>query len=411
MCIISFTFFVSKHGSTQKSLRHIATKTKDENIHIKITATGDVLAHEEQLESQYNSETKKYDFNNNFVYIAPYIKKADISICNLETTLAGKESNGFSGYPVFNSPDELLSAVKNAGFNVVSAINNHCIDKGSYGFKRTARVITSNNLTLLGMRCSPSEKRYSILNVKGIKVGLMSYCFETQSINGQKTLNSIKIPKDVIELANTFNPNKKDCDLPIIKKEINSMKNDGAEVIILVMHWGDEYKNTPNEYQKYMAKELIDSGVNIILGSHPHVLEPMEYIENSSGKKGLVVYSMGNILSNQRYEKIGNRFTEDGIIVNINLTKNIKNGEISIDDTNYIPTWVNRFNKGKLYSYEILPLTDAIKSKDTFNLNSKETIIRAENSYNNTTSLMDNSSFKVSQGLNDKEISVFKNNK
>lgn len=375
---------------------------------IKITAVGDILAHDDQLASQYNKNTNTYNFDDNFKYITPYIKTADLSICNLETTLAGVESGGFSGYPAFNSPDELLYAAKNAGFNVISAVNNHCIDKGSYGVIRTTKKIKDSNLTLLGLRSNIEEKRYTIKNVKGIKVALCAYSFETPLKEGNKTINSIPIPKDVVSLLNTFNPGNKDYDLPQIIEQVNLMKRDGAEVIIMVMHWGDEYQRQENEYQKYMAKELINSGVNIILGSHPHVIEKMEYMADSYGKENLVVYSMGNILSNQRYERIGNRFTEDGVIVNVDITKDLMTGKISISNSSFIPTWVNRYPFGNHYGYDIVPLPIALKHKDSFNLNSAEAFTRATNSYNNTLDIMkDSSNIAVSKELSEDNMSTY----
>lgn len=386
----SFILYVqySKKNSTVKntaSTNNIAKK----NVEIQITAVGDVLAHQDQLNSQYDPVTKQYDFNNNFKFVTPYIKKSDLALANLETTLAGTENGGYTGYPTFNSPDALADAIKKAGFNVISASNNHVIDKGSSGVKRTISTINNMNEALLGLRATEQDKRYVIKDVKGVKIGMTAYSFETQPVHGNKTINSIAVPKDVEGLINTFNPEKPDHDVSQMIEQINLMKKDGAQFIIFFMHWGDEYQRQPNSYQKQMAQALADAGVDIIFGSHPHVIEPITYVNSSvSDKKCLVVYSMGNFLSNQRYERTNNKYTEDGIIVNVKVEKNAQTNKISILNTSFIPTWVDRTSKGKYYNYEIVPIPEALKDKAAFNMNDVLTEKKAEDSLANTNSIV-----------------------
>lgn len=367
----------------------IKKEAEEKNIIIQITAAGDILAHQDQLNSQYDASTKQYDFNNNFKYVEPYIKKADLAITNLETTLGGTEHGGYTGYPVFNSPDTLAQALRNAGFDVISAVNNHTIDKGSYGVKRTISTINDMGETLLGLRAGEKDKRYVIKDVKGIKVGMIAYSFETAPIEGYKTLNSIKVPKDVECLRNIFNPAKADHDIPEMLEQINLMKKDGAELIIFFMHWGDEYHRQPDAYQKEMAQALADAGADIIFGSHPHVIEPIIRIDSKkSGKSCLVVYSMGNFISNQRIERTNNKYTEDGIIVNVTVKKDVETNRISILSSSYIPTWVDRTEKGKYYNYEIIPLPEALQDKHAFNVDDGISEKKAETSLANTYSII-----------------------
>lgn len=375
--------------NTTSSVDTTAKAIVNKNVEIQITAVGDVTAHLDQLNSQYDPVTKQYDFNNNFKFVTPYIKKADLSLANLETTLAGTEEGGYTGYPTFNSPDTLAEAIKNAGFDVISAINNHTIDKGSNGVKRTISTINNMGETLLGLRTTDQDKRYVIKDVKGIKIGMTAYSFETEPVNGNKTINSIVIPKDVEGLMNTFNPQKPDHDISQMIDQINLMKKDGAQFIIFFMHWGDEYQREPNAYQKQVAQSLADAGVDIIFGSHPHVIEPITYINSSvSGKKCLVVYSMGNFLSNQRYERTNNKYTEDGVIVNVKVQKDVQTNKISILNTSCIPTWVDRTPKGKYYNYEIIPIPEALKDKTAFNINDTITEKKVEDSLNNTNTII-----------------------
>lgn len=384
-----FLRYTDKKDRTGNNAVSTKKKTEEKDTVIQITAVGDILAHQDQLDSQYNPGTKQYDFNNNFKYVIPYIKKADLALANLETTLGGTEHGGYTGYPVFNSPDALAEAVKNAGFGVISAVNNHTIDKGSNGVKRTISVINNMGETLLGLRVSEQDKRYVIKDVKGIKIGMIAYSFETAPSGEYKTLNSIKVPKDVEGLMNTFNPGKSDHDIPEMLEQIKLMKQDGAEFIIFFMHWGEEYHRQPEAYQMEMAQSLADAGVDIIFGSHPHVIEPITYINSyKSGKSCLVVYSMGNFISNQRIERTNNLYTEDGIIVNVTVQKDIKNNKISILNTSYIPTWVDRTASGKYYNYEIIPLPEALQDKTAFNISDSASEKKADISLNNTYSII-----------------------
>ena len=406
-CGLIFAYYYCNKKSEDISLKpskntvgtstNITSSKNKDAIEIKLSAVGDILVHESQLLSQYNPDTKQYDFTNNFKFVKPYIESSDIAIANLETTLAG-EKNKYTGYPTFNTPDEIVDALKGTGFDILSAANNHILDRGSEGVLRTPEVVKSKGLDLIGIRKTAEDIPFVIKNVKEIKVGFTNYAFETQRNNGSKTLNSLIMPKEVEPLIDTFNYDYLNEDLLKMKERINQMKASGAEVIVFSMHWGTEYQRQPNDYQKKIAKALADYGVDIILGTHPHVLEPIDYIEsNISNKKTLVVYSMGNFISNQCFERLNNRFPEDGTIVNITLKKDLKKNIITIEDVNYIPTWVHREPNGTNFIYEILPLTDALKDKSKYNLTSKDSIWRAENSYNATTSLIrdSNSQFVV----------------
>lgn len=367
----------------------------DENIEYvdaSIVAVGDVIIHEEQLKAQYNKSKDEYSFDNNFKYVKNHIKSADISIANLETTLAGEEQI-YTGYPLFNSPSSIVDAMKNCGFDILSTINNHTIDRGSAGVFSTITEIKKRNLKAIGTRENPSNKPYVIEDAKGIKIGIISYSYETPQKGENRTLNAIEIPKGVTNLINTFSYEHIEEDLKKIKAQINNMKSEGAEAIVFVIHWGNEYERKPNVHQVRIANELCDYGVDVILGSHPHVIQPIEFITSEkTGKRSLVVYSMGNFISNQQYERTNNRYTEDGIIVNIDIKKNNASKEITIGAVSYIPTWVHKYSDSSGFVYEVLPLADALASKEKYNLNEAVEVWRAENSEKNTRMLMGESS-------------------
>jgi poly-gamma-glutamate synthesis protein (capsule biosynthesis protein) len=359
---------------------------EDNEILIDISAVGDIIIHSSQLDAQYDSNSKEYDFNNNFKYVSNYIKKSDLSIANLETTLAGEE-NGYSGYPRFNSPDSLADALKNSGFDLISIVNNHTLDYGIQGFERTIGVLEKNKLNPLGIKREVDDKRYEIKNIKGIKVGIISYTYETPPLEGYKTINNIKIPHEVKDLINTFNPNNLTNEIPKIQSEIQNMKKDGAELIIFVIHWGNEYNLKPNYSQKILAKALANSDVDIILGSHPHVIQPVDVVNsNNSNHKTLVAYSMGNFLSNQRFEMTGSTYTENGVILNIEVKKNLTTKKVSIYKVTYKPTWVYKYynNDDDKIVYEILPVLDCLKSYEKFKIYDSETQTRIQKSFRNT---------------------------
>jgi poly-gamma-glutamate capsule biosynthesis protein CapA/YwtB (metallophosphatase superfamily) len=353
-----------------------------------IVAVGDIIVHEDQLKAQLNALTGEYNFNNNFKYVKDHIKAADIAIANLETTLAG-EKHKYTGYPRFNSPSSLVDAAKECGFDILSTVNNHTIDSGSLGVFSTIAEVQKRNIKVVGTRESLSRKPYILEEVKGIKVGIISYSYETPRKDKSKTLNALEIPSDVVNLLNTFSYEYIKEDLSKIKAQIDEMKSQGAEAIIFIIHWGNEFERKANIHQKSIANELCDYGVDVILGSHPHVIQPIEFITSKkTGKKSLVAYSMGNFISNQQYERTNNRYTEDGLIVNVQIRRNKESKEITIREVSYIPTWVHKYSDNNKLVYEIVPLTDALGSKEQYNLSGEVEVWRAENSQKSTRALM-----------------------
>lgn len=373
-------------------------------VEIVIGAVGDIMVHGPQLRAQYNPDMDEYNFTNNFKYIKPYLQEADLVIGNLETTFAGKEK-GYSSYPMFNSPDTLADSLKEAGFDIISTANNHTIDSGSEGMIRTIEVLEDRGLEVIGTRKEESSENFIIKDVKDIRLGLTAYTYETPIFGDYRTLNALKIPKEIEGLINTFSYEGLDEDLMEMKATADKMKEAGAEVVIFYVHWGEEYQRQPNQYQKYIAGKLIDYGVDIILGSHPHVLQPIELLE-SIGKYSspVVVYSMGNFISNQRYEILKNRYTEDGIIVKIKIKKNLQKKALAIDQVSYVPTWVHKYYLNGKAVYEIIPVLDALDNKKDYNLENSQTIWRVENSKNNTLQLIESGDVSLEKRKDLKEV-------
>ena len=353
---------------------------------IEIAATGDILIHKEILETQYDVESDSYDFKNTLQYVKEYLSNVDLTISNLEGTLSGIENYGFSGYPSFNAPDELADAMKWSGIDVVNNMNNHSLDRDIRGFYRTRETLENKGFDIIGTRSSADNNKYIIKDVKGIKLGVISYSYTMTSEGGARGLNGTPISSEIYQLMNTFREDSLEEDFQNMKEEIDKMKANGAEVIIFYMHWGDEYELEPNETQIEIAKFLANNGVDIIFATHPHSLQPIDVIKSEDGlHETSVIYSMGNFLSSQRTERIENPYTEDGVIVFVKINKNEDTGEIKVEYPTYLPTWVNWYGKdGKLF-YEVVPatindasyLTEEGKIRVTESLNRSRSIIES----------------------------------
>lgn len=351
---------------------------------INLTAVGDVMAHSPQLKAQYDSNSNTYSFDNNFKYIKKYIETSDLSIANLETTLAG-EDIGYSSYPTFNTPDAIASALKNTGFDIISTINNHTFDKGSHGFDRTLSVLKELNFETVGTKSNVYDDDYIIKDINGIKLGITSYSYG-DIINSDKYLNGIKISDECKERANIFSSSNVNDAFNTINNTISKLND--TDMQILIIHWGNEYQRVPSKFQSELAQLLSDAGVDIIIGSHPHVVQPVEMIKSSDGSnETLVVYSLGNLISNQRKETLGNSYTEDGLIVSIDINKDSSNSDAYVSNVKCIPTWVNKYSDNNKFVYEVVPIEDKVTLNTMENL-SKD---RVKQSYSNTSSLIDTS--------------------
>ena len=351
---------------------------------INLTAVGDVMAHSPQLKAQYNSQNNTYSFDNNFKYIKKYIENSDLSIANLETTLAG-ESVGYSSYPTFNTPDAIATALKNTGFDIISTINNHTFDKGTQGFDRTLSVLKELELETVGTKSDISDDDYIIKDINGIKLGITSYSYG-DIINSDKYLNGIKLSDECKDRANIFSSSNVNDAFNTINNTISKLND--TDMQVLIIHWGNEYQRVPSEFQSQLAQKLSDAGVDIIIGSHPHVVQPVEMIKSSDGNtETLIVYSLGNLISNQRRETLGNSYTEDGLIVSIDINKDSYDGNAYVSSVKCIPTWVNKYSDNNKLVYEVVPIEDKVTLNTMENLSQS----KVKQSYSNTSSLIDTS--------------------
>ncbi|MCQ2969183.1 MAG: CapA family protein [Clostridium sp.] len=387
--VIALTSIYSKKFKANVYLNSISTNQveekeieDEETKYIDIISLGNLIIHQSQIDGAKNENG--YDFSPSFQYIKDIVLDADISLGVFEGALAGGEP---TGYPYFNSPDEVIDSLKDIGMDIVNYASNHIYDYSDEGLQRTIDVTKEKGLDILGVKSIEEEKNYLIKEVDGIKIGFISYVYETQPINGYKTINCNPVSIYSENLINTFNYNDLISFYDDIDSQISAMKAEGAEFIITAMHWGEEY-NTYIEYsQNEIAKKLNELGVDIILGGHPHVIQPYEIIQNENGQSTFVLYSQGNSLSNQSEQEIGIAESEDGLIVKFRLQKKEQN--VTLKEYKIIPTWVYKEEKeDETYYHKIIPVEEALENPEQYNI-SGYTYERLKTSLSRTKSIID----------------------
>lgn len=346
---------VKNNGDNEKENQGKKDNQQDEEENtIKISSLGNVIFHEKQLQGAKTNNG--YDFSESFKYVENIIKDSDLGIAVLESTLQG--DGNYAGFPLFNSPDQVLTALKDSGINMINYGTNHIWDGGIEGLKRTVEVTKEQGIGVTGVRESATAPPYEIIEIKGKKIGMISYVFETEIVDGQSTINGIPISESSKALLNTFNYGELDEFYMNLQQNLESMKSEGAQFIIVGMHWGEEYDTEPNSYQREIAEKLNHMGVDIVLGNHPHVIQPYEIMTKAEGEKTFVIYGQGNNLSNQCFEELGDARTEDGYIVNFNL--GIEQEGLTIKEYEVIPLWMYRERRADgLYNHRIIPLNDS----------------------------------------------------
>ena len=348
---------------------------------ITIGSTGCMLLHSPFIDSYPDAEGN-YDFSSIYKYITPYYSAPDFMTCEFEGSLAGPDA-GYSGYPLFLSPDVIIENIRDAGVDLQFLASNHVYDGGSDGFHRTMEVYNQKNIAFSGVREKNTDKQYTIEDINGIKVGFIDYVYET---DGEGTnLNGIPLMQEDWDLVNTFDYNDLNSFYTEIQHNIASMKTEGAQFIIAQMHWGTEYQLEESTYQDEMAQKLCDLGVNAIIGGHPHCEQPIDVLNASNGSGHMFcIYSEGNALSNQRtylMDEMPTGHTEDGVMVTLTLHQD-SNGNVTIKDIDLLPTWVYRYQDNAGSKYYILPLDDVANIETTTGISDIKQ--EAQDSYDRT---------------------------
>lgn len=303
---------------------------------------GDIMGHDEQIWSAEDRETNTYDYNDVFKYVKPVISEADLAIANFEVTLAGPP---YQGYPKFSSPSALAAACKNCGIDILVTANNHSSDRLETGIEGTIKRLDSIGIYHTGTFIDEAERDtlYPLLIKKNdITISILNYTYGT---------NGIKVPSPyIVNMLDRIN----------IEKDIIRAREMNPDLIIMFLHWGTEYDTIPSPDQTELAEYCLSKGADIIIGSHPHVIQKMNWYRESTSYSGkIVVYSLGNFITNQRRPK-----TDGGALVRIDLEKNIDN--VVVTDAKYILTWVYTPIYNYRKKYFILPCPEFEDKPDFF---------------------------------------------
>ncbi len=301
---------------------------------IRLIFTGDVMGHSTQLKGAWHDGGDScYNFIPNFQWVKDYISSADLAIANLEVTLAGEP---YTGYPTFSSPVSLATALQDAGFDILVTANNHILDRRTKGMERTVDVLDSLGITHTGsFKDSARWKRdYPLMVEKnGFRLAFLNYTYGT---------NMMKVkPPNIVNYIDTLQ-------MAVDLKKAHELK---ADYIITCIHWGEEYQNKENESQRRTAEFLAHNGCNLIVGAHPHVVQPIKKISGNTTDSTLVAWSLGNFVSNQRW-----RYSDGGIMLEVTLTKT--DSIVSLDSYRYEPFWVHRYPEKNIQIYRLIPVND-----------------------------------------------------
>ncbi|GFN32165.1 CapA family protein [Paenibacillus xylaniclasticus] len=312
---------------------------------ITIAAVGDLLMKGRIIESARRAGSKSYDFDPLFAAVKPYLRSPDLTIGNLETTFSGPPGpsgkyelrKAHTGWPSFNCPDSFAGTLKRLGFDLLTTANNHCVDRGAAGLKRTLQILDQYGLRHTGTsRTLAESRRYTVIPVKGIRVGILSYTTGTNR-------NPVAQPYLVNKIR-----------LPRIAADVRALKK-RADIIIACLHFGVEYKRTPSAKQRRIVQALFRYGVNAVIGAHPHVLQPITFgkVKDASGivKHRVAAYSLGNFISTKLYN---NEHTVRGLILRMKVTKD-SSGKTDITSISRIHTRVKRSRVNGRAVYRVVP--------------------------------------------------------
>ncbi|WP_291353355.1 CapA family protein [Desulfosporosinus sp.] len=304
---------------------------------VTLVATGDILMHNTQIASGQQADGT-FRFDTFFAPVKSLIQYGDYASTNFEAAMAGRDS-GYTGYPKFNSPDEMAATLKEAGYDLVITANNHILDRGYSGAIKTMRVLRNAGLDIVGTYQSQEEKdTYLIKDLGGVRVGYLAYSYGT---------NGIPVPKEHPHFFNFLNRET-------ILKDVSNLRPK-VDVLVLVLHWGVEYSLQPTADQKELARIFLEAGVDVILGSHPHVIQPME-VMRINNKDKFVIYSMGNFIGDQRGVE-----RNSGVILNLSFQKDVNAGETILKNVSYTPTYSHSYRDNGRLRFRVVDVKAAIR--------------------------------------------------
>ncbi|MEW5761711.1 MAG: CapA family protein [Bacillota bacterium] len=341
--LVSFVFLL-RPGPPQVTAPLTAAETEHPAV-ITLAAVGDLLMHMPVVNAARDGQSGTYDFSAIFAPVRPYISFPDFAIANLETRLAGA-ARGYCGYPLFNTPAQLAYDLRKAGVDLVATANNHSLDMGWDGIVQTLDNLDAAGVAHVGTYRNATEKATPfIADVHGVRVAILNY---TASTNG------LPVPPGKDFAVNILDPQ-------VVVAEARAARRMDADLVVAILHFGNEYQRWPTQEQRQLARELCAGGVDVIIGSHPHVVQPIERLtvmRNGKTYGCVVAYSLGNFISNQRW-----RYSDSGIVLYLRIEKDHHGTRIR--SVEYLPVWVQKKAVAGRWIYRVLPVTPDIPAAAT----------------------------------------------
>lgn len=334
---------------------------KPEKTELTVLSMGDIIFHQATY-LNFKDENGNYDFTHFFKEMEEEYRDK-LVIGNFETTVNPERK--ISGFPMFNTPATSVAAIKNAGIDVLTTANNHCIDTGSRGIATTIEEIEKNGLKHTGTFTDPNHRGGIIVSQNGINIGILAY---SEMFNG----NDAGLKSENLYMINPLNEEK-------ISADIKELQDFGADFIVVYPHYGIEYSFNPSNTQRYWTDYILKSGADMVVGSHPHVPQKAEIL-NINGEDKLAVYSLGNFISNQRESIIGKKLTEVGTVLEFTLEK--EEGSTKVASAVLKPVYTYRFkNESGIWEYNAVFLDDLLKKTEDPNL--KQRLINLKTDWEN----------------------------
>lgn len=329
-----------KKQPTRPKLASTKPTQKAKQTKAVITASGDMLYHDILYRSAHDGT--RYDLGNDYAQITPIMEKADLSLGDFEGTI--NPDRELTGYPIFNAPKEVADSIKAAGFDVVDLAHNHILDTGLAGLRSTVSTFKAIGVDTIGVK-TDETKDILVKEVNGIKIALLAYSYGFNGIEASLT------QEEYDQYLKDLNMEKVAADL----KKAEEL----ADITVVMPQAGVEYALEPSQEQQDKYRQMVDLGADIIFGGHPHVAEPTETIEKD-GEKKFIIYSMGNLISDQRFESVDNYWTERGVVMEVEITKDAKGTRLTNVKAN--PTWVDKEPiTGRTYQH---PQYGTVQSQD-----------------------------------------------
>ncbi len=337
---------------------------------LKLIFGGDAMGHGMQITGAWrDGGDTSYNYLPVFEHVKSYISTADVAIANLEVTLAGAP---YTGYPQFSTHHSFAEALKDAGFHILVTANNHCVDRGKKGLEKTIDWLDSLEIVHTGTfkdSASFNDTYPLIFEKNNFRLALLNYTYGTNGIR-------VQVPNIVNQI-----------DTIRIRADLAKIDSLQVDYTIVCIHWGDEYMRKENAVQRKLSRFLTRNGADLIIGAHPHVVQPFEYIARNDNDSVPVIYSLGNLVSNQR-----DRYRDGGILLEVNLTKT--DSIVSVQSCGYEPVWVHRFKKGGTSVFRLIPVTDVVAGESFPEVSTEDKKLMTQ-FYNDTKTLLHNIPFAI----------------